>query len=115
MTGVFLIFDGVTHVLKVTAVVDASRTLGFDPDVMPLIGAIEVLCLLLWLVPRTAVLGAVLLTGYLGGAVAAQLRIDAPVASTTLFPVYVAIFVWIALLRDRRLAALLLRPAGAAT
>ena len=54
-----------------------------------MIGGVLLGCLALYLVPRTAVLGAVLLTGYLGGAVCAQLRIEAPLFSNTLFPIYV--------------------------
>ena len=106
LVGLFLGFDAITHVLKVSQVVDASRALGFDPDVMPVVGIVEALCLLLFLVPRTSLLGAVLLSGYLGGAVSAQLRIDAPLLSTLLFPVYTGVAVWAALwLRDDASAA----------
>jgi hypothetical protein len=106
LVGLFLAFDAVSHLLKVPQVVDASKALGFDPDTMPVVGGIELLCLLLYLVPRTSVVGAVLLTGYLGGAVSAQLRIDAPLLSTLLFPVYVGVVSW---------AALWLRDAGTPT
>jgi hypothetical protein len=103
----FLLFDAVIHVLNIAAVRDGAVTLGFDPDLMPVIGVIEVVCLGLYVVPRTSVLGAVLLTGYLGGAFCAQLRIDAPLLSTLLFPVYTGIVVWAGLwLRDRRVRAL---------
>ena len=64
---------------------------------MPVIGTVLAVCLALYLVPRTAILGAVLLTGYLGGAVCAQLRIEAPLFSTMLFPVYFGTLVWVAL------------------
>jgi hypothetical protein len=93
----------------VSQVVSASRALGFDPDVMPVVGAIELVCLIVYLAPRTAVLGAVLLTGYLGGAISAQLRIEAPLLSTTLFPLYLGIVVWLTVyLRDRRVRALVI-------
>jgi hypothetical protein len=70
---------------------------------MPFIGVLELVCLALYAVPRTSVIGAVLLTGYLGGAFCAQLRIDAPLWSTLLFPVYVGALVWAGLyLRDQR-------------
>lgn len=104
LTAAFLLFDAVIHILNISAVEESSRTLGFEPGVMPWIGALELLLVVAYLVPRTSVLGAVLLTGYLGGAVAVQLRIDAPTFSTMLFPVYVGIAVWVGLwLRDARL------------
>ena len=99
----FLTFDAAIHVLNIEPVVDGSRQLGFDPDVMPYIGVLELMCLALYAVSRTSAIGAVLLTGYLGGAFCAQLRIDAPVFSTLLFPVYVGVLVWAGLyLRDQR-------------
>jgi len=99
----FLLFDAVIHVLNIAPVVEGSRTLGFDVDVMPWIGALELACLGLYLVRRTSAVGAVLLTGYLGGAFCAQLRIEAPLFSTLLFPIYVGVMVWAGLyLRDQR-------------
>jgi len=104
----FLLFDAVIHVLEIPAVVDGARTLGFDPGLMPVIGVLELVCLALYVVPRTSLLGAVLLTGYLGGAFCAQLRVDAPLFSTLLFPVYTGVVVWAGLcLRDRRVIDLL--------
>ena len=71
------------------------------------IGAIEMVCLILYLVPGTAVFGAVLMTGYLGGAVATHVRMSSPLLTHTLFPIYVAVFVWGGLyLREPRLRAL---------
>ncbi|MGI8954304.1 MAG: DoxX family protein, partial [Nocardioidaceae bacterium] len=71
------------------------------------IGVVELVCLALYLIPRTSVLGAILLTGYLGGAVAAQVRIEAPVFSTLLFPVYTGVLLWVGLyLRDADLREL---------
>jgi hypothetical protein len=99
----FLLFDAVIHILNIAAVRDGAVTLGFDPDLMPVIGVLELACLALYVVPRTSLLGAVLLSGYLGGAFCAQLRIDAPLFSTLLFPVYTGALVWAGLLlRDRR-------------
>jgi hypothetical protein len=104
LVTVFLLFDAVIHVANVAAVRDGARALGFDTATMPLLGVLELVCLALYVVPRTSLLGAVLLTGYLGGAFCAQLRIGAPLFSTLLFPVYVGIVVWAGLLlRDRRL------------
>ena len=99
----FLTFDAVIHILNIEPVVEGARKLGFDPDVMPYIGVLELVCLVLYAVRRTSAMGAVLLTGYLGGAFCAQLRIDAPLWSTLLFPVYVGVLVWAGLyLRDQR-------------
>jgi DoxX-like family len=108
LTGAFLAVDAVLHVLNVQVVQDAMRTLGFGPGAAVGIGLLEIVCVALYLAPRTSVLGAVLLTGYLGGAVCAQLRIDAPLFSTLLFPVYVGTAVWVGLwLRDARVRRLL--------
>ena len=93
----FLLFDSISKLLRVPTVVDATVQLGFPAGSVPVIGAVLLGALALYLVPRTAVLGAVLLTGYLGGAVCAQLRVEAPLFSTQLFGVYVGIAVWVAL------------------
>jgi hypothetical protein len=99
----FLAFDSVIHILNIGPVVDGARALGFDPDLMPFIGVLELVCLGLYAVRRTSAIGAVLLTGYLGGAFCAQLRIEAPLFSTLLFPIYVGVAVWAGLyLRDER-------------
>ncbi len=107
LVTLFLLVDAVTKLLRVPAVVDATTTMGFPASAVPVIGGTLLACLALYLVPRTAVLGAVLLTGYLGGAVCAQLRIEAPLLSTLLFPVYVGVLVWLGLyLRSAALRAL---------
>jgi hypothetical protein len=93
----FLLFDSVTKVMQLPMVVEATQQMGFPATSVPVIGGVLLACLALYLVPRTAVLGAVLLTGYLGGAVCAQLRIEAPLFSHTLFPIYVGIVAWVAL------------------
>ena len=93
----FLLFDSVTKLSQLPMVVEATQQMGFPVSSVPVIGGVLLACLVLYLVPRTAVLGAVLLTGYLGGAVCAQMRIEAPLFSHTLFPVYVGIVVWVAL------------------
>ena len=104
---VFFLFDAVTKLLRVPDVVVATQQMGFPASSVPVIGSVLLVCLALYLVPRTAILGAVLLTGYLGGAVCAQLRIDAPLFSTMLFPVYFGIVVWVALyLRSAKLREL---------
>jgi hypothetical protein len=99
----FLAFDAVIHIIGIAPVVEGARQLGFDPDVMPFIGVLELVCLGLYMARRTSAIGAVLLTGYLGGAFCAQLRVDAPLFSTLLFPVYTGVLVWAGLwLRDQR-------------
>jgi len=97
LLALFFLFDAVPKLLQLPVVVEATQQMGFAPSAVPVIGAVLLVCLALYLVPRTAILGAVLLTGYLGGAVCAQLRIDAPLFSTMLFPVYVGVVVWAAL------------------
>ena len=103
----FFLFDSLPKLLQLPFVVGATEQMGFAASAVPIIGAALLVCLVLYLVPRTAILGAVLLTGYLGGAVCAQLRIDAPLFSTMLFPVYFGVLVWVAmLLRSRSLRQL---------
>lgn len=81
--------------------------LGYPPDRVLWIGIIELVCVVLYLVPRTAVLGALLLTGYLGGAIATHVRVGSPLLSHTLFPIYVALMLWGGLyLREPRLREL---------
>ena len=107
LVTLFLLFDAVTKLLRLQMVVDATVQMGFPAWTVPVIGGTLLVCLALYLVPRTAVLGAVLLTGYLGGAVCAQLRIEAPLLSTLLFPVYTGVLVWLGLyLRSAALRAL---------
>jgi len=108
LAAIFLLFDGVIHILKITPVVDAFAQLGYPLGTAVTLGMIEVICVVLYLVPRTSVLGALLLTGYLGGAIATQLRVGAPLFSSTLFPIYVALLLWGGLyLRDDRVASVL--------
>ena len=90
----FLIFDATVKLLQLTPAVDATAQLGFKASVLVPLGIIEVLCLAAYLVPQTSVAGAILWTGYLGGAVAAQLRVGNPLFSNVLFPVYVAALLW---------------------
>ena len=106
--ALFLLFDGVIHVLKITPVVEAFAQLGYPLGVSVTLGIIEIVCVILYLIPRTSVFGAILLTGYLGGAIATQVRVGAPLFSTTLFPIYVALLIWGGLyLRDDAVRALI--------
>ena len=90
----FLLFDATIHFLKPELVVKGFADLGYPISVSVPLAIIEFVCIVLYLIPRTSILGAVLLTGYLGGAIAAQLRVGAPLFSTLLFPIYVALFLW---------------------
>jgi hypothetical protein len=104
----FLVFDGVTKVLNVPRVMAATTQLGFSPRLIPVIGTVLLICTLLYAVPRTSILGALLLTGYLSGAVVIQLRVGNPLFAETLFPVYFGILLWGALyVREPRLRALI--------
>jgi hypothetical protein len=102
----FLIFDSVIHIMKPPAVVEGFAKLGYSLSLAVPLGIIELVCIALYVIPRTSVLGAALLTGYLGGAVATNLRAGAPLFSNVLVPVYLGALLWGGLyLRDDRLRA----------
>ena len=111
LTGIavaFLTFDTVIKLFVTQAAMDAGAPLGWSVEQMPILAAIEAVCLALYLVPRTAPLGALLWTGYLGGAIATHLRIDNPLFTHILFPTYVAALLWGGLyLRDARVRAVI--------
>ena len=87
---------------------EAGAALQWPVEKMPLVGMILLICTLLYIIPRTSVLGAILLTGYLGGAVASHIRVSNPLFTHTLFPIYIAVFIWFGLyLRDNRVKALI--------
>jgi hypothetical protein len=103
----FLILDAVIKLMKVPAVVEAFGRLGVPLSLAPGIGILALICTAVYVVPRTTVLGAVLLTGYLGGAVATQVRAQSGVFEVIL-PIIIAALVWGGLfLRDDRLRAFL--------
>jgi hypothetical protein len=110
LTGIavaFLAFDTVIKLTGAKAAIEGTALLGWQPHHVPILGAIELACLALYLVPRTAPVGAVLWTGYLGGAIATHLRLDNPLFSHILFPTYVAALLWGGLyLRDARVRTL---------
>lgn len=84
--------------------IDPLVEIGWPPKYIYLIGFLEFLCTVLYLVPRTSLIGAVLMTGLLGGALASHLRVESPLFSHTLFSVYLGLFMWISLwLRDNNL------------
>ena len=104
----FLLFDSLGKLLEVPPVVAGAAQLGYPAATVFPLGGILLLCVVTYAIPGTSVLGAVLLTGYLGGAIATHVRVENPLFSHTLFPVYVALAVWGGLfLREARLRALL--------
>lgn len=116
MTGLLVLFllgaSALPKFLRAEAAIDSMTTLGWSPDSLLLIGVLEVILTLLFVIPQTSLLGAVLLTGLFGGAMGAHLRVGNPLFSHTLFTIYLGTFMWLSLwLRDERfrtyLAALL--------
>ena len=102
----FLLLDGVMKVVKPKFVVEATVQLGYPESVIVALGVVLVACTILYLIPRTAVLGAILLTGYLGGAVATHVRVGGPLFSI-LMPVILGAMLWGGLyLRDERVRSL---------
>ena len=105
----FLLFDSAGKLLQVQPVVDGTRQLGYPPDVVFGLGLTLLACVVAYVIPRTSVLGALLLTGYLGGAVATHVRVHNPLLTHVLFPTYVAAFLWCGLiLREPQLRRFLL-------
>lgn len=114
LAAAFLGINAMIGLLALPAAVEGTRQLGFDPHLLLPFGLIQVACLVLYLVPRTAPVGAVLWTGWLGGAIATHVRLGHPLLTHTLFPLYVAAFLWGGLyLSDERVRAAL-RPASRA-
>lgn len=103
----FLIFDGVTKVIQESHVVQAMAQGGYSPNVTVPLGITVLICAALYAIPRTSILGAVLLTGWLGGATDSMVHMNAP-GHPYLFPVVFGILVWLGLyLRENRLHELL--------
>jgi hypothetical protein len=108
IVAVFLLMDAGMKLADVEPVRQAQEQLGWPPSLDRVIGAIEMGGVVLYLIPRTAVLGAILITGFLGGAIASHLRLLDPLFSHTLFGVYVGLLAWGGLwLRDGRLRTLM--------
>ena len=106
----FLTFDTLIKVLQLGPAVSGTAELGYPASAVLGIGLVELACLVAYVVPRSAVVGAVLWTGYLGGAIATHVRVGNPLFSHVLFPVYVAALLWGGLyLRDARVRNLLRR------
>ena len=108
LPALFLFMDAVGKLAKPAAVVEGTIKLGYSESVLTGLGIVLLVCAILYVIPRTAVMGAILLTGYLGGAIATHVRVGAPLFTHALFPVYVAVLVWGGLfLREPRLRALI--------
>ncbi len=111
LAALFLTFDTVVKLLASPEALEGTKALGWAPGIVRPLGVLCLAMLVLLLVPITAPLGALLWTGYLGGAVATHVRVGNPWLSHSLFPVYVASVIWAALwLRDTRVRALTMLP-----
>jgi hypothetical protein len=103
----FLAMDGVTHLIKPAPVAEAFQRLAFPLSLSVELGIIELVCVVVYAIPRTSILGAILLTGYLGGAVATHLRVFDPLFDT-IFPIIIdALVLGGIYFRDPRLRALI--------
>lgn len=104
----FLLFDSVLKFMKPAPVVETFAHLGLSISLAKPLGIILIVCALLYAIPQTSILGAILLSGYLGGAVCTHLRVGDPLFSHILFPTYMGALLWLAIyLRDVRLRALI--------
>jgi len=107
LSALFLLMDGGMKLFKPPFVIEATARIGYPESAIVGIGVTLLVCTVLYLIPRTAVLGAILLTGYLGGAVASNLRAETPLFNAV-FPVLFGVVVWASLvLRDKRLESVL--------
>ena len=108
LPALFMLVDGVMKLFKPAVVVEGTVKLGYTENVIVPLGIVLTVCTVIYLIPRTAVLGAVVLTGYLGGATATHLRVQDP---TFVVPVVVGVIIWTGLyLREGRLGSFLSTP-----
>ncbi len=107
LPALFLIVDGVMKLVKPPLVVEATVRLGYPESVILGLGIVLIACTVLYMIPTTSVLGAILLTGYLGGAVATHVRVGEGLFPVS-FPIIMGVLIWGGLfLRDERLRALI--------
>jgi hypothetical protein len=107
---VFMLVDGIMKIIKPSQVLEANARLGYPVSTLTGIGLALIACTVVYVIPRTAIAGAILLTGYFGGAVASNVRAGSSLFETV-FPILFAVFVWGGLwLRDQRLRDLLFKP-----
>jgi hypothetical protein len=93
----FMLMDGVFKFIVNEDVIKGTTELGFSTHHLPILGTLSLIATILYIVPRTEILGAILLTGYWGGAIATHVRLDNPLFTHILFPVYLGILAWGAL------------------
>lgn len=104
----FMLLDGAMKLVPLDVVVTTSEQMGIPGSLARTLGIIGLICSVLYAVPRTSVLGAILLSGYLGGAMASHLRLGDPILTHTLYGLYLGLLAWGGLyLRDARLRALI--------
>ena len=107
LAALFMLMDGIMKIVKPASVLEATVKMGYPVSTLTGIGLALIICTLLYVIPRTAIFGAILLTGYLGGAVASQVRAGSGWFELV-FPVLFAVLVWGGLwLRDQRLRRIL--------
>jgi hypothetical protein len=99
LVALFLVFDSVIKFIKPAPVLEAFAHLGLPVSLAVSLGILLLICTALYAIPRTSILGAILLTGYLGGAVATHLRAGDPLFSHVLFPTYLGVLLWLGLYR----------------
>ncbi len=97
----FLAFDAAGKLAGAAQVKDGTQALGFPAGQAVIMGIVLAVCVVVYVIPRTAVLGAVGITAYLGGAVTANMRVEAPLFSHTLFAVYLGVLMWVGLAMRR--------------
>ncbi|HSB22883.1 MAG TPA: DoxX family protein [Burkholderiaceae bacterium] len=97
LATLFFAMDAIGKLLRVDAVIQGTQSLGWPAGAVIPLGVMLLIGAVLYAVPRTSVLGAIYLTGYLGGAVAAHYRVGSPLATHVLFGVYVGVVMWVGL------------------
>src|SRR5687767_5865884 len=101
LPALFLFLDALGKFVRPEPVVTGTLDLGYNESIILPLGIVLLISTVLYIVPKTSVLGAILLTGYLGGAVATHVRVDNPLLTHILFPVYLGVLLWLGLyLRD---------------
>ena len=101
LVGAFLVFDAAGKLAGAPQVKEGAAALGFPAGQALVMGIVLSVCLVVYAIPRTAVLGALGITAYLGGAVTANMRVEAPLFSATLFAVYFGLLMWVGLVLRR--------------
>ena len=101
LVAAFLAFDAVGKLAALPQVKEGTQALGFPPGQALIMGIVLAVCVVVYVIPRTAVLGALGITAYLGGAVTANMRVESPLLSHTLFAVYVGVLMWVGLAMRR--------------